>query len=120
MLSNLLKSAVKQSNKMKKTFNQKCYELLKKVPKGKVTTYKSIANKLNTNAYRAVGNAMKYNKHPNKIPCFKVIKNDGTIGGYRGSFTKYTKEKIKKLQADGIIVRNSIVDMSKYLYKFNN
>jgi len=42
---------------MKKTFNEKCYELLRKVPKGKITTYRDLAHALGTRAYRAVGNA---------------------------------------------------------------
>jgi len=44
--------------KSKKSFNEKCYSILVKVPKGKVTTYKEIARKLNSKAYRAVGNAI--------------------------------------------------------------
>jgi len=45
-----------------KSFNEKCYTLLKKVPKGKIVTYKQIANKMNSKAYRVVENAM--NKNP--------------------------------------------------------
>ena len=57
---------------MKKlTFSQKCYKLLKKIPDGKVTTYKWLAEKLNTKTYRAVGNAMNKNKNLMRIPCYK-------------------------------------------------
>ena len=60
-------------------FNQKCYELLSKIPKGKISTYKQIANILNTKAYRAVGNAMANNPNPIIVPCHRVIKSDGQI-----------------------------------------
>ena len=54
-------------------FNEKCYELLKKIPKGKVTTYKEIAKALKTKAYRAVGNAMNKNPNPVEVPCPAII-----------------------------------------------
>ena len=50
-------------NDQTKTFEARCYELLKLIPKGKVTTYGEIARALNTKAYQAVGNAMAKNKN---------------------------------------------------------
>ena len=63
-------------------FNERCYKLLSKIPKGKISTYKEIAKALNTKAYRAVGNAMSKNPNMVIIPCHRIIKNDGSIGGY--------------------------------------
>ena len=63
-------------------FNQKCYKLLSQIPQGKIVTYKQIANRLKTKAYRAVGNAMAKNPKPILVPCHRVIKSDGQIGGY--------------------------------------
>ena len=64
-----------------KSFNEHCYDLLKKVPKGKVTTYKDLAKALKTKAYRAVGNAMNKNPYPGsrkgQVPCHRVIKSNG-------------------------------------------
>jgi methylated-DNA-[protein]-cysteine S-methyltransferase len=89
-------------------FNQKCYQILKQVPKGKVTTYKAIAEKLNTKAYRAVGNAM--NKNPSKdVPCHRVIKSNGEVGG----FAHGTKKKISMLKKEGIKITNKKIDLSK-------
>ncbi len=68
--------------KIKKSFSEKCYELLKKVPKGKITTYKEIARALKTKAYRAVGNAMNKNPYSPKVPCHRVVKSDGKVGGF--------------------------------------
>jgi len=64
------------------TFNQKCYELLSQIPEGKIVTYKHIANILKTKTYRAVGSAMAKNPNPIIVPCHRVIKSNGSIGGY--------------------------------------
>ena len=95
------------------------YEQLKKVPKGKVVTYRDLALSLNSIAYRAVGNAMRNNQDPKNVPCYKVIKNSGDIGGYCGSINgKNIKRKIELLKKDGIEVRNNKVNLKKYGYKF--
>jgi methylated-DNA-[protein]-cysteine S-methyltransferase len=100
-------------------FNEKIYELCKKIPKGKVSTYKLIGDKLNSKAYRAIGQALKHNKHPNEIPCFKIIKNNGQIGGYSGNNPKNISKKIKLLNKEGIKVKNNkIINFKKVLYKF--
>lgn len=114
-------------------FNERCYQILKKVPKGKVTTYKAIAKKLNSKAYRAVGNAM--NKNPfaftssreggrvkmgldakERIPCHRVINSDGKLGGYAFGINA----KIKLLKSEGIEIKNNKIDLKKYGYKFNS
>ena len=104
----------------KNTFNEKVYALLKKVPKGKVTTYKSLANKLNTKAYRAVGQAMRCNPYAPKVPCHRVVSSDGSIGGFMGSKNSNSKEvrkKIRMLRKEGIKIKNKgIVDFEKKLY----
>ena len=97
------------------TFNQRCYELLSQIPKGKIVTYKQIANKLNTKAYRAVGNAMANNPNPITVPCHRVIKSNGLIGGYAFG----TKKKINLLEDEGIIIKkDKIVDFKKHIHLF--
>jgi len=94
------------------SFNQKVYQLVKKIPKGKISTYSAISKKLNSRAYRAVGNAL--NKNTSKsIPCHRVIKSDGKVGG----FSRGTKNKIKLLKKEGIKIKNNKIDLKKYLYK---
>ena len=51
-----------------KTFSDKVYDLLRKVPEGHVTTYKEIAHALGTRAYRGVGQAMKKNPYAPEVP----------------------------------------------------
>ncbi|MFA5485230.1 MAG: MGMT family protein [Candidatus Pacearchaeota archaeon] len=101
---------------LKKSFNEKCYDILRNVPKGKVTTYKEIAEKLNTKAYRAVGNAMNKNPYAPEVPCHRVINSNGFVGG----FAHGTKNKIEMLKKEGIEIDESgYISLKKYLHKFN-
>jgi len=99
---------------VKKSFNERCYDLLKKVPKGKLTTYKSLANALGTKAYRAVGNAMNKNPYAPQVPCHRVIKNNGEVGG----FASGTKNKISMLKKEGIEVNGDKINLKRYEFKF--
>ena len=96
-----------------------CYFLLKEIPKGKVTTYKALAKVLNTKAYRAIGQIMKRNPNPITTPCYKVVKSDGSLGGYLGPDPKNISKKIQLLKNDGIEIENNKVNLDKYLFDFN-
>ena len=67
---------------MNRSFYQQIYSLARKIPKGKTLSYKEVARLAGRpKAYRAVGNILNKNKNP-KIPCHRVIRSDGKIGGY--------------------------------------
>jgi O-6-methylguanine DNA methyltransferase len=92
-------------------FNERVYTLTRKVPKGRVTTYAEIGKKIGTKAYRAVGNAL--NKAEG-IPCHRVVRSDGTVGGYAHG----TRKKIAILRKEGIeIVGGKIKDFEKVLFR---
>lgn len=98
------------------TFAEKVYKELKKVPKGKVTTYKVLAEKLGTKAYRAVGSALKNNPYAPEVPCHRVIKSDGSVGGFMGKMTgDEVARKIVLLREEGVEVVGMKVDLKKYL-----
>lgn len=97
-----------------KTFNEKCYDLLRIVPEGKVTTYKALANALDTKAYRAVGNAMNKNPYAPEVPCHRVVGSDGSLTG----FAHGLPQKTKMLQEEGVDVVNGKVDLTAYEFKF--
>lgn len=82
-----------------KAFSESVYEVVKKIPKGKTLTYTEVALKAgNVKAVRAVGNILNKNYDP-KIPCHRVIRSNGHIGGYnRGA-----KNKVKILKAEKAI-----------------
>ena len=98
-------------------FNDRVYELTKKVPRGKVTTYKEIAKKLRTKAYRAVGNALRHNPYAPEVPCHRVVKTDGSLGGFGGKFKNM--DKVKLLRKEGVKVEDfKIKDFGKILFRF--
>lgn len=75
-------------------FRNRVLEIVRKIPKGKTLTYKEVADKAgNPKAYRAVGNIMNKNRDP-LVPCHRVIRSDGKIGGY--AFGKEKKKEILK------------------------
>lgn len=100
-----------------KGFNERCYELLKLIPEGKVTTYREIAKALDTKAWRAVGSAMAKNKSLFVVPCHRVVRSDGTVGHYVLGADK----KADILMKEGVTVTNGKVkDLEKFMHKFFN
>lgn len=85
--------------KSQKTFTEMVYAVVKKIPKGKVLTYKQVAEKAGRpNAFRAVGNILNKNYNPD-IPCHRVVRSDGTAGGYnRGAAKKIQRLKQERVQ----------------------
>ncbi len=85
-----------------KSFSKKVRDVVSKIPKGKVLTYKEVAKRAGSSkASRAVGNIMKENYDP-KIPCHRVIRSDGGLGGYnRGG----PKKKIEILRKEGVEIK---------------
>ena len=80
-----------------------------------ITTYAEIANSLDSNAYRAVGNAMANNPNLISVPCHRVIRSDGSLGGYALGVNK----KIKLLNKEGILIKNNqVIDYKNKLYRF--
>lgn len=65
------------------SFRERVFKIVRKIPKGKVLSYKLVAQKAGfPKAWRAVGNILNKNKDP-QIPCHRVIRSDGKIGGYK-------------------------------------
>jgi methylated-DNA-[protein]-cysteine S-methyltransferase len=102
---------------MPKNFKIKVYDALKKVPSGKVTTYKELSRYIGTRAYRAVGHALAQNPNAPQIPCHRVVKSNGEIGGY--SAPGGMRKKIKILNCEGVHVRNNkVVAFEEVFYRF--
>ena len=100
---------------MNKNFNKRCYEKLILIPEGMISTYAEIAKSLDSKGYRAVGNAMANNPQPISIPCHRIIRSDGSLGGYALGINK----KIQLLKKEGIQIKdNKVVDFKNKLYQF--
>ena len=81
-------------------FQEKVLEIVRRIPKGKVLSYKQVARLAGKpGAFRAVGNILNRNRSP-KIPCYRVVRSNGKIGGYN----KGIKNKIALLKKENIII----------------
>lgn len=99
----------------KDSFSERCYKLLCQVPPGKVTTYGEIARVLGSKAYRAVGQAMRVNPNAPRVPCHRVVRSNGQLGGYALG----VKRKIELLTREGVLIRSEKVEnLSTTLYRF--
>ena len=84
-------------------FQKKVWNYLKTIRKGTVKTYKQVAIGINRpKSARAVANAVGKNPFAPKIPCHRVIRSDGSLGGYSGRGGVKTKKLL--LKREGIIV----------------
>ena len=84
----------------------KVYQLLQTVPRGKVTTYKALAQAVGSKAYRRIGQILKVNPDAPRVPCHRVVASDGTIGGFMGSRTgPKIEKKMQLLKKEGIQIR---------------
>ena len=85
-------------------FQLKVWNYLRKIPKGKVKTYLQVAKAIGKpKSFRAVGNAVGKNPYPLKIPCYRIIRSDGKLGGYSGKGG--IKEKRRLLNAEKVILK---------------
>lgn len=96
-------------------FQKKVYNLLRKIPKGKITTYKLLAKAIKKpKNWRQIAIILSQNPFPEKFPCYKVIKSNGEIGGYK--YGKLAKKNL--LQKDNLVIYNNKVrDFKKYIFK---
>ena len=78
-------------------FQLKVWNYLKKIPRGKVKTYSEVAKSIGKPlAVRAVANAIGKNPLAPQIPCHRVIRSDGSLGGYSGKGGIKTKRLLLK------------------------
>ena len=84
-------------------FQLKVWNYLKTIPKGQVKSYKQVAIAIkNPKSSRAVANACAKNPYAPKIPCHRVIKSDGSLGGYSGRGG--IKKKLKLLRSENVAI----------------
>jgi len=94
-------------------FQKAVWEAARKVPKGKVTTYAAIAKLVGRpKAVRAVGNALNKNPYAPAVPCHRVVKSDGSLGGFAGG----VKKKKFLLEKEGVRISDfKIIDLNRYI-----
>lgn len=77
--------------------------LMENVHYGETTTYSDIGEAIGSKAFRAIGNVMKSNPLPLIIPCHRVIRKNGRLGGFMGKMDKewQTNLKMNLLKLEG-------------------
>jgi len=98
------------------SLEDRVYKNLLKVPKGRVTTYKELADSVGLkNGQRAVGCMMKKNPLPIVVPCHRVVKSDGSLGGY--AYGEVMKKRL--LSKEGVVVKKRrIENWDETLFRF--
>lgn len=92
---------------------KRIYEAVKKIPRGKVATYRQVAALAgNEKMARAVGNALHRNPEPGVIPCHRVVNAKGELADAFAFGGEQVQEKL--LQAEGIEVKNGKVNLQQY------
>jgi|ERR1700683_2035519 len=97
---------------MSEHFTEKVYDVVARIPAGKVATYADVAELAgNPRAARAVGNAMKHNVNPARVPCHRVVGSDGRMHGY--AFGNGEPTKIQMLKDEGVALIGDQVDLTR-------
>lgn len=102
------------AKKIEQTFSKAVWDATKKIPKGKVATYAVIARMIKRpKSARAVGNALNANPFAPVVPCHRVVRSDGSLGG----FASGPKKKLALLTREGVkIVNGKVTPLQKYLF----
>jgi len=91
-------------------------ELVSLIPRGRVTTYAELARAAGRpGAWRAVGNLLSRNPRPIEIPCHRVVRSDGRVGGY----SLGEGRKVELLREEGVEVRGGRVDLDRFMFRFS-
>lgn len=97
-------------------FQQKVYNALLLIPKGKVTTYKLLWDSIGCKSAQAIGQALTRNPHAPKVPCHRVIRTDGYIGWY----AFWISEKRRILSEEWVFFdTEDMLISSENIYSFN-
>jgi O-6-methylguanine DNA methyltransferase len=89
---------------------EKVYAEISKIKKGKVLTYKELAEKVDSpKAIRAVATIVGKNPNPILVPCHRVIRSDGKVGEYTYKGKRNQKMKIKLLREEGVVIKGDRV-----------
>ena len=96
------------------SFARQVYQACSRIPRGKVATYQDLARAIGKpRASRAVGQALNRNPWAPVVPCHRVIKATGEIGGFAGG----QDIKIAYLRREGITVKGLKIELARYRYQ---
>jgi len=112
-----IEGRIGKGNEKASVFFQKAYRVVSQIPKGRVATYGDIASALGiSGGARAVGRAMSMNQDTRTVPCHRVVRSDGHVGGYAKGFLA----KMALLKKEGVSVddfNRKIIDFETVRFK---
>jgi O-6-methylguanine DNA methyltransferase len=93
-------------DKFNTPFSKSVLKALLKIKPGEITTYSELAKSINSRAYRAVGGVLRNNGLPLIVPCHRVVKKDGKLGGFMGKMDEDWQTNLKRslLKIEGNII----------------
>ncbi|HLD40506.1 MAG TPA: MGMT family protein [Candidatus Nanoarchaeia archaeon] len=104
----------------KRKLAEQVYQLCKQVPQGKVTTYREIAQALGIKGYQAIGQVLRCNPYAPIVPCHRVVKSDGSLGGFKGCVVgKEIIEKQMLLKKEGVEIKENKIDLQQFGFSFS-
>ncbi len=96
-------------------FEALVYRLVRTIPKGKVSTYGAVAERAGRGTARSVGTALARNPFAPEVPCHRVVRADGSLGGFNGETEgPEMLKKTRLLKAEGVEVRSGLIDLSRF------
>src|SRR3989344_4483920 len=99
-----------------KSFNERVYEIVKRIPAGRVSTYGEVARVMKTKGYRAVGNALNKNPYAPIVACHRIVNSQGHLHGFASGL----KDKARLLEREGIKIKsNKVENFEKVFYKLS-
>ena len=100
-------------------FQKKVFDAISKIPKGKISTYKLVADFIKCRSAQAVGQALKRNPFAPVVPCHRVISSNLTIGGFGGETSgKKIRDKIKILKSEGVKFKDGKIADEGMVFNF--
>lgn len=101
-------------------FENKVYDALQLIPRGKVTTYRLLGEYISCKSAQAIGQALKRNPFAPDTPCHRVVKSDLTIGGFEGERDGApVSRKRRLLENEGVIFLDSGAIAPECCYLFD-
>ena len=100
-------------------FQQRVYDAVSLIPKGRISTYKAVAVQIRCGAPRAVGQALRRNPFAPRVPCHRVIAVDLTLGGFQGETQgPALRRKVSLLKREGVLFENGRLAEPGRLFTF--
>lgn len=110
----------KELRRVPTDFEFRVYGAANLIPRGRVVTYKMLAERVGCGSCRAVGQALKRNPFSPGVPCHRVIASDLSIGGFMGSYSSGVLERKRKMLArEGVVFSGGKLFQKKRIYKFS-